>query len=98
VLIYIHKEEELDDVERRYPADHYVLIDDKPRILAAVKTAWGDDRVTTVLPRQGQFANAADADSFLPPDMTIERIGDLLSCDLPALLGHSQSIRAETKV
>jgi FMN phosphatase YigB (HAD superfamily) len=97
VLIYIHKEEELDDVERRYPADHYVLIDDKPRILAAVKTAWGD-RVTTVLPRQGQFANAADADSFLPPDMTIERIGDLLSCDLPTLLGHSQSIRAETKV
>jgi FMN phosphatase YigB (HAD superfamily) len=97
VLIYIHKEEELDDVERRYPADHYVLIDDKPRILAAVKTAWGD-RVTTVLPRQGQFANAADAHSFPPPDMTIERIGDLLSCDLPALLGHSQSIRAETKV
>ena len=57
VLIYIHKEHELDDVERRYPADHYVLIDDKPRILAAVKSVWGD-RVTTVLPRQGQFANA----------------------------------------
>src|SRR5438270_5120781 len=49
VLIYIHKEQELNDVERRYPAAHYVLIDDKPRILAAVKSAWGD-RVTTVLP------------------------------------------------
>src|SRR4029450_8666042 len=49
VLIYIHKEEELDDVARRYPAQHYVLIDAKPRILAAVKEAWGD-RVTTVFP------------------------------------------------
>lgn len=88
VLIYIHKEDELDDVERRYPADHYVLIDDKPRILNAVKTAWGE-RVTTVLPRQGQFANAADAGSFLPPDRSIERIGDLLACDLAALLGRS---------
>ena len=58
VLIYIHKEEELDDVEQRYPAGHYVLVDDKPRILAEVKKVWGD-RVTTVLPRQGQFAHAA---------------------------------------
>ena len=70
VLIYIHKEHELEDVERRYPADHYVLIDDKPRILAAVKSAWGD-RVTTVLPRQGQFANAADASSY-PVDVEVE--------------------------
>src|ERR1700745_3252501 len=52
VLIYIHKEQTLDDVERRYPAQHYVLVDDKPRILAAVKTAWSD-RVTTIFPRQG---------------------------------------------
>ncbi|HXP03427.1 MAG TPA: HAD family hydrolase [Stellaceae bacterium] len=87
VLIYIHKENELDDVERRYPAAHYVLIDDKPRILTAVKTAWGD-RVTTVLPRQGQYANAADAASYPAPDLTIERIGDLLACDLPTLLGR----------
>ena len=85
VLIYIHKEEELDDVERRYPAAHYVLIDDKPRILTAVKTAWGD-RVTTVLPRQGQFAHAADAASYPPADLTIEHISDLLGCDLPAVL------------
>ena len=55
VLIYIHKEEELGDVVRRYPAEHYVLVDDKPRILTAVKKVWGD-RVTTILPRQGQFA------------------------------------------
>jgi FMN phosphatase YigB (HAD superfamily) len=56
VLIYVHKEEALADVERRYPADHYVMVDDKLRILAALKKAWGD-RVTTIFPRQGQFAN-----------------------------------------
>jgi hypothetical protein len=77
VLIYIHKEEELDDVAQRYPARRYVLVDDKPRILAEVKKVWGD-RVTTVLPRQGQFAHAADAASYRPAaDMTVERIGDL---------------------
>ena len=58
VLIYIHKEEALDDVERRYPADHYVLVDDKLRILSAVKDVW-EDRVTTVFPRQGQYAHDA---------------------------------------
>jgi FMN phosphatase YigB (HAD superfamily) len=79
VLIYIHKEEELDDVEERYPARHYVLIDDKPRILAAVKKVWGD-RVTTVLPRQGQFAHAPDAASYHPvADLTVERIGELIA-------------------
>jgi FMN phosphatase YigB (HAD superfamily) len=83
VLIYIHKEEELDDVARRYPAQHYVLIDDKPRILAAVKAAWGD-RVTTVFPRQGQYAR--DAKSFRPADVTVERIGDLLTHDFSGLL------------
>jgi len=82
-LIYIHKEEMLDDVERRYPAQHYVLVDDKPRILAAVKEAWGD-RVTTIFPRQGQYAR--DAKSYPPADLTIERIGDLLTHDLPELL------------
>jgi FMN phosphatase YigB (HAD superfamily) len=84
VLIYIHKERSLDDVERRYPARHYVLVDDKPRILAAVKNAWGD-RVTTVLPRQGQYAHDAQALAAYPaPDLAVERIGDLLSHDLPA--------------
>lgn len=81
VLIYIHKEDELDDVEQRYPAGHYVLVDDKPRILAVVKKVWGD-RVTTVLPRQGQFAHAADAASYRPAaDLTVERISDLLAYD-----------------
>ena len=83
VLIYIHKEEELDDVAQRYPAQHYVLIDDKPRILAAVKEAWGD-RVTTVFPRQGQYAR--DARSYPPADVTVERIGDLLTHDFSGLL------------
>jgi FMN phosphatase YigB (HAD superfamily) len=89
VLIYIHKEEELDDVEQRYPAARYVLVDDKPRILAAVKKVWGD-RVTTVLPRQGQFALAPDAASYPAADLTVERIGELVDYDLPALLASHE--------
>ena len=86
VLIYIHKELALDDVAARYPAHHYVLVDDKPRILAAVKDAWGD-RVTTVLPRQGQYAHDAKTlASSGVPDVTVERIGDLLTCDLASLV------------
>jgi FMN phosphatase YigB (HAD superfamily) len=84
VLIYIHKEEELADIEQRYPAERYILVDDKPRILAAVKQTWGD-RVTTVLPRQGQFARAADAASYPAADLTVERIADLLAYDFAAL-------------
>jgi FMN phosphatase YigB (HAD superfamily) len=85
VLIYIHKEDALDDVARRYPAEHYVLVDDKLRILAAVKRLWGD-RVTTVFPHQGIFAHDPDVVGAFPPaDVTIERIGDLLDCDLPSL-------------
>ena len=83
VLIYIHKEDSLDDVERRFPAEHYVLVDDKPRILAAVKRFWGD-RVTTVFARQGSYARDPQTVGVLPPaDVMIERIGDLLSFDLP---------------
>jgi FMN phosphatase YigB (HAD superfamily) len=86
VLIYIHKEKELVDIERRYPARHYVLVDDKLWILAAFKAAWGQ-RVTTVLPRQGQYAHDARVLAAGPPaDLTIERLGDLLVYDLPALL------------
>jgi FMN phosphatase YigB (HAD superfamily) len=85
VLIYIHKELALDDVEARYPALHYVLVDDKPRILAAVKKAWGN-RVTTVLPRQGQYAQDAKALACFAPDVIVDRIGDLLTCTLSALL------------
>jgi hypothetical protein len=78
VLIYIHKEQELDDVERRFPADHYVLIDDKLRILTEVKKIWGA-RVTTVFPRQGHYALDPKIVSAYPPaDITIERIGDLV--------------------
>ena len=82
VLIYVHKETELADVERRYPADHYVLVDDKPRITAAVKQAWGD-KVTTVMPRQGHYAHDSAGLALRPaPDLAVERIGDLLEYDL----------------
>lgn len=85
VLVYIHKEEALDDVERRFPARHYVLVDDKLRILDAAKKIWRE-RVTTVLPRQGQYAHDAKVLAALPPpDVTIERIGDLLDYDLVRL-------------
>jgi FMN phosphatase YigB (HAD superfamily) len=88
VLIYIHKEESLDDVERRFPAEHYVLVDDKLRILAAVKRFWGE-RVTTVFARQGSYAlDPQTVGALLPPDFTIEAIGDLLSFDLPRLRPH----------
>jgi FMN phosphatase YigB (HAD superfamily) len=91
VLIYIHKESELEDIARRYPAEHYVLVDDKPRILTAIKKAWGD-RVTTVFPRQGQYArDAAALATSIPPDVTVERIGDLVDYDLPALLARGPS-------
>ncbi|HZT82982.1 MAG TPA: HAD family hydrolase [Gemmataceae bacterium] len=86
VLIYIHKEQELDDVERRYPARHYVLVDDKVRILAAVKKVWGG-RVTTVFPRQGHYAHdEKEVAKYPAPDVTVERIGDLVNYDLQALL------------
>ena len=86
VLIYVHKEEELDDVEQRYPAEHYVLVDDKLRILAAVKKIWGS-RVTTVFVRQGHYASDSKIlASFPPADIKIGRIGDLLQYHLPELL------------
>jgi FMN phosphatase YigB (HAD superfamily) len=86
VLIYIHKEEELEDVARLYPADHYVMIDDKLRILSAVKKIWGE-RVTTVFPKQGHYALDPEILSQCPPaDVELAKIGDLVSYDLPALL------------
>src|SRR5437016_14321008 len=81
VLIYVHKENELDDVEQRYPAGRYVLVDDKLRILAAVKQGWGP-RVTTVFVRQGHYALEPTIISSYPAaDRTVERIGDLLNYD-----------------
>jgi FMN phosphatase YigB (HAD superfamily) len=86
VLIYVHKEKELDDVERRFPAAHYVLIDDKLRILTDVKKIWGA-KVTTVFPRQGHYALDPKIVSAYPPaDITIERIGELLNCTRDSLL------------
>ena len=98
VLIYIHKEEALDDVERRYPAEHYVLVDDKVRILDAVKKIWGD-RVTTIFPRQGQYAHDAKSIAGYPPaDLTVERIGELLDYDLAALLATNNQFKISLEV
>jgi FMN phosphatase YigB (HAD superfamily) len=86
VLIYVHKEQELDDVERRYPARQYVLVDDKPRILDAVKKVW-NARVTTMFPRQGHYAQDPQALTAYPlPDVTLDRIGDLMNVDVPRQL------------
>lgn len=91
VLIYIHKEQELDDVAQRFPASHYVLVDDKLRILTAVKKVWGS-RVTTVFPRQGHYAADPEALRAYPAaDVTIGRIGDLLEYDLPQLLDAARA-------
>lgn len=87
VLVYVHKERELDDVRRNYPANRYVLIDDKLRILSAVKDAWGD-LVTTVFPRQGHYANDPEVvESYPRADLSVERIGDLLELEQGELLG-----------
>jgi FMN phosphatase YigB (HAD superfamily) len=90
VLIYIHKELELDDVEARHPAAHYVMVDDKVRILTAFKKHWGA-RVTTVFPRQGHYAlNAAEVERYPKPDVTIERIGELQKYSLEQLLAAAK--------
>lgn len=81
VLIYIHKEQMLDDVERRYPARRYVIVDDKLRILAAMKASWRK-RVTTVFPRQGHYAlDPINVATYPDPDVTLECIGDLANYD-----------------
>jgi hypothetical protein len=86
VLIYIHKEVELDDVEAKYPAAHYVMVDDKVRILDALKQHWGA-RVTTVFPRQGHYAlDAALVAKYPKPDITLERIGELRKYSLEEIL------------
>ena len=82
VLIYVHKEQELADVEARYPADHYVMVDDKVRLLTAIKQHWGK-RVTTVFPRQGHYALDRNLVAQYPkPDITLERIGELKNYSL----------------
>jgi beta-phosphoglucomutase-like phosphatase (HAD superfamily) len=90
VLIYIHKEQELDDVEQRFPAERYVLVDDKLRILTAVKKAW-DARLITVWPKQGHYARDPEAAAKYPaPDIAVERIGDLVNCDLGPFQGRAE--------
>jgi FMN phosphatase YigB (HAD superfamily) len=82
VLIYVHKEHELQDIESRFPADHYFVIDDKLRILGAIKQVWGA-RVTTVFVRQGHYALDSKTNAQLAPaDITLERIGELTTLDL----------------
>ena len=87
VLIYVHKEMEIDDIEQRYPAEHYVVIDDKLRILRAMKTHWGA-KVTTVFVRQGHYANDPKAlTEFGPADVNLERISDFCGRGLGEFLG-----------
>lgn len=81
VLIYVHKEQMLEDVERRYPAHRYVMVDDKLRILAAMKRAWGE-RLTTVFPRQGHYAHdPRNLVAYPAADVSVDRVGDLLRYD-----------------
>lgn len=88
VLIYIHKEQELADVERRYQAKHYVLVDDKIRILSAIKDIW-KDRVTTVFVKQGHYAlDKAEVAKYPSADLEMDRIGELLNYDLEKLLAE----------
>ena len=86
VLIYVHKEKELEDVEARYPAQHYVMVDDKVRLLTAIKQHW-DKRVTTVFPRQGHYALDEKLVAQYPkPDITLERIGELKNYSLEQIM------------
>ncbi len=83
VLIYLHKEQMLDSVARRYPSEHYVMVDDKVRILSAMKKAWGG-KLTTIFPRQGHYAlDPAEVAAYPPPDYTIERVSELIGRDPP---------------
>ncbi len=87
VLIFIHKEQELKAVERFYPAKHYVMVDDKLRLLQAIKDVWGK-RVTTVFVKQGHYARDKKAIAeYRPADMTVRHIGDLLELKRTAFIG-----------
>ena len=99
VLIYLHKEEMLDDVAERFPARHYVMVDDKLRILTAMKAIWGE-RLTTVFPRQGHYAVDPKMIAQYPPaDLSVERIGELVDVDEETLLraATGPSARKETR-
>jgi hypothetical protein len=88
VLVYIHKEDDLADVERHFPARHYVIFDDKPRVLDGAKRTW-KDRVTTIFVRQGRYAHdPRHVQPFSEPDLAVDRIGDLLSSDYRRFFEH----------
>ena len=90
VLIYVHKEMELEDVEKRYPADHYVVVDDKVRILTAVKQAWRS-KVTTVFVKQGHYAHDPKHLAGYPPaDLSLERIGELVNYDFSTMVSAAR--------
>ena len=90
VLIYLHKERALDAIVRRYPAEHYVMIDDKLRILAAMKVAWRE-RLTTVFARQGHYAHdPRELAAWPPADVTLEHIGELVDYPLSRLSGAAR--------
>jgi len=88
VLIYIHKEQELAEVERLFPADRYVMIDDKIGILTTAKQFWGN-RLTTVFVRQGHYAMLPEVQDYPKADITVERISDLVGCKIGALCKDS---------
>ena len=92
VLIYIHKEQMLDHMQQRYPAHHYVMVDDKLRILTAMKAIMRE-RLTTVFPRQGHYAMDAKSIAAYPPaDVTVEHIGELTHCDFASLTGINPAL------
>lgn len=91
ILIYIHKEKELADLERRYPAQHYVFVDDKIRILSAIKEIW-KEKATTVFVRQGHYAfDEKEVAKYQKADITIERIGDLLRIDFEKIEAEARA-------
>ena len=95
VLIYIHKEQMLDDLQRRYPARHYVMADDKLSILAAMKKILGN-RMTTVFPRQGHYAlDPHNLSAYPPADLAIGHIGDLPNYDFAALFSSTAAINCK---
>jgi hypothetical protein len=90
VLVYVHKDHELPDVSHRYPSRHYIVVDDKLRLLTAIKKIW-QKRVTTVFVRQGHYALDPKIIAACPAaDVSLERIGDLLECTLPGLLAAAR--------
>ncbi len=92
VLIYIHKEQMLDAVQRNYPARHYVMVDDKLRVLAAMKATMRE-HLTTVFPRQGHYAlDRTNVAAYPPADISVDHIGDLVDIDVHLLLDHAAPI------